>query len=255
MTIYPKLKSLLLDTGLSETESAVYIELLKSPAQTIWELKGRVGSSKSAVYRAFERLRSLNLVEKSQDGICALSLKHLVADLSNESRKLNKTVNKIKEIAPFLRTPGESIDHIDFYYTPDQIAEAYLFMAEQDYNVNLDFGDFENFINSIGGMEHAYNFQNTRMKHATNRALCTTYGPNTEYFCTREAKEKFQNYVDVLDANFHGNFIIFSDNSDYVLFNNFEDQENPNSVLVKSRLVADMQRRQFDAFSQQAGNC
>lgn len=40
MTIYPKLKSLLIDSGLTETESAVYVELLKKPAGTIWELKG-----------------------------------------------------------------------------------------------------------------------------------------------------------------------------------------------------------------------
>jgi hypothetical protein len=255
MSAHIKLRSLLLEAGLSETEAILYTEILKKPAKTIWELVQRTGLSKSAVYRAFESLENTKLAKKTPEGIKAQSLKSLVAELKTSSRRLNKTAYKIKSLSPFLRTPSESIEYFETFYTPEQIEESYIFMSELDYDVNLDFGDFENFVKILpGNIKTSYRFRDNRVKHAKNQAICTTYGPKTEQFCTREAKVKFKNYVNVLPLDFEKNFIIFSDRSDYVLFNNFEDEENPTSTLVKSKAVANLQRKQFNVFSQNFGN-
>ena len=249
MAIHRKLRNLLLDTGLTEAETLVYLDLLKKPAEAVFDLIKRTGLSKSAVYRAFARLEFLQMVEKTKEGIRALSLKVLVAELLTRERKLRKTAYKLKQLAPFLRAPREAIEEFEAFYTPEQISEAYLFMSEIAYDVNFDFGDFENFLPLVGGIKSGVKFRNQRAKHAINHAICTVPGPNTDFFCTREAIQKYHNYVKYLPLDYQNNFVIFSDTNDYVLFNNFEDQDYPVSTLVKSRAVADAQRMQFKAFS------
>lgn len=252
--IYTKLRELLFEAGLSEAEVFVYIELIKKPATTIWDLVLRTGLSKSTVYRAFIKLRNFKMVEKNRDGIRALSLKALISELIKSERKLRKTAYLIKQIAPFLRAPRESIEEMETFYTKDQITESYIDLAGRDFDVSLDFGDFENFVPIVGGIEPVFKFRMDRLKHARNYALCTTFGPNTAIFCTPEAKTRFKNTVDILKNNFLNNFICFSDRDDYVLFNNFTDPENPSAALVKSKVIADIQRTQLQSFSRQFGN-
>lgn len=254
MAIYGKLRDLLLEAGLNESECHVYIELLKKPCQTVWELVTRTGLSKSVAYRAFTRLHNLKMVEKSELGIRALTLKSFVSELVRRERRLSKIAYKIKQVAPFLRAPHESIEEFETFYTPGQIADAYVAMSELDFGVSLDFGDFEHFVPIIGGIHPVHMFRTNRVKKATAHAVCTTNGPYTAEFCTQEAKVKFKNTVDFAKLDFKNNFVVFSDRSDYVLFNTFSDAEYPSSVLVKSKPIADVQRMQLKSFSQHAGN-
>jgi len=131
--------------------------------------------------------------------------------------------------------------------------DAYLFMAGLPYDRNLDFGDFENFIPLIGGLSIGREFRNRRVKHASHHAICTTKGKHLDYFCTKEAKEQYRNEVDNLNIDFRNQFIIFSDKSDYVLVNDFQDKANIHSLLIKSRAVASLQRTNFSIYSQMAG--
>lgn len=253
--MHSKLRDLLLAADLSEAEVVIYLDLLKAPAEAVWDLVKRTGFSKSVIYRAFSRLKELKMVEKKDGGIRALSLKALVADLVKSERRLRNTAYKIKQIAPFLRAPTESLEEFETFYTPDQIAETYVDISRLHYDVSLDFGDFENFVNkSVGGIKPTLQFRHNRLKKAINQAICTSYGPYTSLFCTKEAKEKFKNYVDILKVNFDGQFINFFDTNDYVLFHDFRDAERPAAVLIKSKPVADIQRAQFAAFSRQFGN-
>lgn len=253
MSLYNKLQRLLIDAALSETEVLIYIELLKSQAQTGLELVKRTGLSKSSVYRALDKLENINLIKRTKDFIQALSLKCFVAELSTEERKIGKLAYKLKQIAPFLSAPHDMIEKFEQFYTKDQIREAYLFMSEIDYTNNLDFGDFENFIKKVGGMETALKFRNNRVKHAGHHAICTTFGPYTSYFSTKDAAQQFKNKTDLLKCDFTNKFITFSDNQDYVLFNDIDDEENITSTLIKSKQIADAQRAQFSAFSQIVG--
>ncbi|MFC1655656.1 helix-turn-helix domain-containing protein [Patescibacteria group bacterium] len=254
MAIYSKLRKLLTDAGLTEAEITVYSELLKNPAQTKWEIVERTGLNRNAVYRAFETLETHMMVESTDEGFKALSLKVLVSKLHNSGRKLGKLANKIKHVAPFLNSSHETIEEFETFYTPEQIAEPYIFMAEHKYGTNLDFGDFENFIPTIGGIPIACKFRKERARKSGHHAICTTNGKYTGYFCTNDAKQRFKTQIDRLNIDFGGTFVIFSDSSDYVLFNHFADPNNQCSVLVKSKPVADIQRAQFDMFSQKLEN-
>lgn len=250
MVLYKKLEKLLLEAGLSEQEILIYISLLKKPALTVWEIVQRTGLKKSTVYDAFSVLKGLQMVEKTSETIRALSLKTLVTELSRKQRKTGKTAYKLKQIAPFLRLPRETIEEFETFYTPDQIIDAYLEMAVLPYDVNLDFGDYENFITAIGSNDLGLQFRNKRAKHASHHAICTTYGPNLAAFCKKEDLQKFKNIFDVHpELHFQNRWIIFSDTNDYVLFNDVSEPDYPCSTLVKSKAVADIQRLQFDNFS------
>lgn len=254
MILYSKLHALLLESGLTEAEALTYIELLKKSADTVWGLAKRVGISKSTVYRAFEKLQQMKMVEKTHQEIRALSLKDFVIQLNRRARKTDKLADKIKRVAPFLRAPEDSIKEFEILCAAEDIAEAYLFMSGLKYDTNLDFGDFENFIPIIGGINIALKFRANRVKHASHHAITTTFGPQTAHFCTREAEQKYKNKIDVLDFDFGKNFVIFSDISDWVLFNEFEDSEYPSSVLIRSKAIADVQRKNFEDFSRRFGN-
>ena len=51
------------------------------------------------------------------------------------------------------------------------------------------------------------------------------------------------------NISFENKWIIFSDNSDYVMFNDTSDPDFPSSVLLRSKTIADVQRMQFENFS------
>lgn len=254
MSVQSQLRSLLLAGGLSEAESTIYLELLDKPAENVWDLVNRTKLSKSTVYRAFESLKAFKMVNCSSEKIEVASLKNLVANLRSAERRIGKVADKIKQIAPFLRAPKEAIEVFDQYYSKDEITEAYLSMSKLNYKVCLDMGDFEAFVPILSDSNVAFEFRNNRMKHAVNHAICTSFGPYTAQFCTREAEVKFKNKVDCLNINFKKKFVVFSDTNDYVLFNEFSDKENPSSVMVKSKTIADIQRTQFANFSQLYGN-
>lgn len=254
MALHKQLQKILIEAGLSEVEILIYTELLSSPAQTKWELVSRTNLNRNAVYRACERLENLKMIEKTANGYRASSLKGLLAALKSTDFKLNKTIHQLQKIAPYLHLPNESVEEIQTLFTTDQIVDAYLFMSEQEYSVNHDFGDFENFIASIGGIPMACRFRDNRVKRASNYSICTTSGPNTDYFCRVAQKEKYKLIIDHLNLDYKGQFTIFSDSNNYVMFNNVEDPENQYSVLIKSKLIADNQRKQLDLFSQKIEN-
>lgn len=254
MSLYGKLQKVLFDAGLSEVEVLVYIELLKDPAQNKWEIVNRTKLPKSTVYSAFEKLENLKMVKQNEHGYKALSLQGLVGSLKSKSLKMNKTICKMQALSPYLSAPNESVEEIETLYTLDQIVSAYNFMSTRPYSVNLDFGDFEGFIKTIGGIPMAQTFQRKRVKHAKNIALCTTTGPNTEHFISKSQKEEFKTNINLLKFNYKGNFTIFSNDDDYVLFNYFNDLDNQISVLIKSRAIANAQRAQFQIFSRKLWN-
>lgn len=255
MALFNKLQTLLFKAGLSEAEVFVYIELLNKPAQLIWELVQRTGFRKSTVYDAFGQLKKLQMVERTKEGIRALSLKALVAELNRSKRQADKTAYQIKQLAPFLRAPRESLEEFETFYTPQQIADAYLTMAQLPYGVNLDFGDYESFITAIADNKLGFTFRAKRAGHASHQAICTTFGSNLAEFCTKEALTSFKNKFDIMQKiDFKNRWIIFSDTNDYVLYNDVTDKEFPTAVLVKSKAIADIERLRFKHFSEMTRN-
>lgn len=251
MLIHKELKNLLLQAGLSEEESLIYLELLKNPAQNKWELVLRTGLNRNKVYRAFEVLEKLKMFEKTQHGLKALSPKCLVADLLTSDRKAKKLAYKIRRISPFLRIPNETVEEFSLCYNQEQILETYAQMSEVKYDTCLDFGDLEGYVKVLGGLDPVFKFRVKRFQQsAKNHAICTTLGSYTQCMSRKTDMQKFQSNINHLNIDFKNKWLIFSDTNDYVMFNDFTDQEFPSSVLLKSKVVADTQRLQFQQFYQ-----
>lgn len=253
MFLYKKTTDLLLKAGLSETEAIIYNELLKKPADTVYDLVRRTGISKSSAYRAVDSLKNRGIISGKNKTIAAKSLKNVITSLNNSRRKLGKIAEQLQKISPFLHLPNEAMEEFEYFYGAENVAEQYLAMSQRNYSVNFDFGDFENFIDKIGGLEIGNKFRNYRFRHASHFAICTTFGPNSAYYATKEAEKEFKNKLKVLNIDFKNKFIIFSDTDQTVLFINSENEKSVSAVLVKSKLVADIERARFDAFSQKVG--
>jgi Fe2+ or Zn2+ uptake regulation protein len=251
MRVYSQLKLLLLNSGLSEAEVIAYIELLKNgPSDSMSALINRTKLARSTAYHVLEQLKARGIVSKGTGPLKALSLKALVEDLKREQRRSQKTIQKLRNLSPFLHMPENSVDDFEVLYDLDDIKNAYMFMAEHDYDTNLDFGDYESFIDALGDSSIGFKFREKRASHAKHHAICTTFGPNLKEFCNEEDLENFKNRFDMMkNISFENKWIIFSDNSDYVMFNDTSDPDFPSSVLLRSKTIADVQRMQFENFS------
>lgn len=239
----------LLGSGLTEAEADLYLELVKAPAASKWELVERTRLGRSKVYRAFERLENLKLVKGDGGVMRALSLRALIDGLSAGARQNYRLTAKLKKFSRYLKTPLQTARKFESLETLEEILEAYLFMAEHKYDVCLDFGDLEGFAKAIGDMTPIFKFRALRSKHASNKAICTTQGPYTSCIARPADLEKFRAHLSVLDVQFKDKWIIFSDTADYVMISDFSDKDFPSAILVKSPELAGAQRGQFEIFS------
>ncbi|MEK7548074.1 MAG: helix-turn-helix domain-containing protein [Patescibacteria group bacterium] len=247
-----KLRDLLLKAGLSESEMLVYLDLVNKPASTKWALVSRTGLNRNSVYRAFDRLKELDLVRKSADSVKALSIVGLANYLDKSRSKLKKLAGQLRNIAGFLKVDAKAFDQFEILSSQNEILDAYIMMSEVKYGTCLDFGDLENFVPVLGGMDPVFKFRQNRFNQkAKNLAICTTLGPYTQCMLRKNDLQKFKSNIERLDIDFKDKWIIFSDTNDHIMFNDFADKENPTSVLVKSKVVADMQRMQFSQFANQ----
>jgi len=250
-----KLKDLLLQAGLSETECLVYLELLKEPVENKWNLIIRTGLNKSKVYRSCERLQQLKMIEKTNYGICASSLDNLLDYLNKKQEDYLNISKKIKAFMPFMKVPTEAVASFDIAHNQEQILDLYDMMSNVKYDTCLDFGDLENYVDVLGGLEPVFKFRANRFKqNAKNNAICTTIGPYTSCMARKEDLKRFKSEINSLPIKFDGKWMIFSDTNDYVMFNDFTDMDNPNAVVINSKLIADTQRMFFEQFSKNIAN-
>ncbi len=249
LLMYQKLKSLLFEAGLNEAESRIYIALLKQPVRTKWDLVSLTGLDRNKVYRACKSLSDLNIINYTESGIEALSLNNLIENLENTQLEAQRLATRIKEFSPFLNLPLDSVKDFEVLDTKEKILEKYILMSEIEYGTCLDFGDLEAFVPVLGGLDPVFKFrQNRYNQNAKNEAVCTSLGPYTSCMMRENDMKNYKSNIDLLNLNFDGTWIIFSDTNDYVLFNHFIDRENPSSVLIKSKIVANAQRLHFESF-------
>ncbi len=224
----------------------LYLELIKRPVLYKWELVLRTGFSKSTVYRAFDKLVSLNLICIGKNEIMALSVNNLADHLERSHREMLEVIRELRNFGNMFNFGWQSGDEIEFLSTPEKIVETYMMMSEVPYETCLDFGDLEGYVPVLGGMDPVFKFRENRFgQSAKNWAICTTTGPFTECMLRKKDMNRFQSNIDRVNVNVTGKWIIFSDTNDYVMYNDFVNQENPTAVLVRSKVMADCQRMQF----------
>ncbi|MFH1284379.1 MAG: helix-turn-helix domain-containing protein [Candidatus Peregrinibacteria bacterium] len=248
--MHEKLKDLLLKAGLTEPEVMIYLELLKNPSASKWDMVLRTGIEKNKVYRAFDHLCELKMAKKTDDGIEAMSLDNLVSVLDESHFNTRILANKLRDFSSFIKIPQEAVSEFEIADTQEKIVDKYIMMSQVPYGTNLDFGDLEGFVPVLGGLDPVFKFRENRYnQRAKNVAICTTLGPFTSCMMRKQDMSTFKSNIDLLKVDFKGKWVIFSDTNDYVMFNHFSENEEPTSVVIKSKIVADTQRMQFHQFN------
>ena len=244
-----QLKELLLKIGLTEPETLIYLDLLQKPSLNKWSLIQRTGLNKNKVYRACEHLKELNLIEKNSFGIHSKPLDNLLYYINKQKTETENLALELKSFIPFTKIPSESISDINIATKSQDILSSYQMMSELNYDTCLDFGDLENYVDVLGGLEPVFKFRANRFKqNAKNKAICTTIGPYTSCMMRKEDLKRFKSNIKNLSIEYKGKWIIFSDTNNYVMFNDFSDLQKPTSVVINSKHIADTQRFLFDQF-------
>jgi DNA-binding Lrp family transcriptional regulator len=239
-------KNLLLGAGLNEIEIAVYMCVLKNPTQTKWEIVNQTKIDKNKVYRACERLQELHLITKYEKGICAKTLSGLIQILLEKQQKTTNLIKKLSQHNKLISIPTEKVEEIEIATCKNQILEQHEAMAEREYNTCLDFGDFEEFVPVLGGIDHVFRFRKKRFgQNAKNIAICAGKGPFTSCMSREKDMKKYKSTILSANIKTKNKWVIFSDTSDYLMINDFSDKENPAAATIKSKHLADTYRKKF----------
>ncbi len=241
-----ELRKLLITAGLSEVEASVYVSVLKTPAETKWEVVRRTKAEKNRVYRACEKLESLYLLNRTKNGIYALTLEGLIKTLKKKQDQTTALIKNLIQHNRLVRIPEGEIDKFQIAVTQDEIIDQHIRMSGRKYNTCLDFGDFEGFVPILGGINHAFQFRANRFKRdARSMTICTTEGPFTGCMSRESDMKRFKSKAWTLKTGNKNQWIIFSDTLDYLMINDFADEENPTAITIKSKSLADAQRKKF----------
>jgi len=244
MNTSKRLKSLLIKAGLKPDEASLYLFVSENPGCSIADVYKRVGISKSSAYRAFESLRSLDLLntdaEAWKTNLSAISLTGLIRKLEGQQRNRQRLISDLKTFNNVSRIAGNSkISGIESL-EGEAVYQKYLDLSQMAFDTDLVYGNWEPFNNRGSLVSLEKNFINNRVKNGGNCLLVLTGdGPNTkeitDYDCDENRTTKFRkpNYdkKPVWINAFEGN--------NFVYIWNLDDTGNINATFIDSKPVSE----------------
>lgn len=191
MDITRKLKDLLDRSGLSEEEIRFYINVLKKPNSTIYNLSKSAKIPKDKAYQICDSLEDRKLVTIDKNNkfkrLKATSLKNFANKLHNQGRSLHRTADSLKEINTFLPYLGATEeDHVFKTFSHEKAAEEFVDMSMLKWNEILAYGDFEAIFNAIG-VDSDRQFVKNRLRRGKK---CYPILSNPGDYCWKEIIEK-----------------------------------------------------------------
>ena len=239
--------NLLLGAGLNEVEIAIYMDVLKYPTRTKWEIINRTKIGKNKVYRACERLEGFQLIKRHRRKICAKTLNGLIKHLQRKQKKTTALIKKLSQHNNLVAIPEEKVSKVEIATCKEKILEQHEKMAERKYETCLDLGDFEGFVPVLGDICHVFTFRKKRFsQNAKNIAICEGGGPFTSCMAREQDMKKYKSTIVSSEIKFKNKWIIFSDTADYLMINDFTDKEHPTAMTIKSKPLAEKYRKKFE---------
>jgi len=168
MNTSKRLKSLLIKAGLKPDEASLYLFVSENPGCSIADVYKRVGISKSSAYRAFESLRSLDLLntdaEAWKTNLSAISLTGLIRKLEGQQRNRQRLISDLKTFNNVSRIAGNSkISGIESL-EGEAVYQEYLDLSQMAFDTDLVYGNWEPFNNRGSLVSLEKNFINNRVK-------------------------------------------------------------------------------------------
>jgi len=195
MTLKKHILDLLLKIGLSESEAEFYLAASKFPKLTLKELQEKTGYSTAQVYRAFERLKELELITSSQNNwrknIEAVSLRTISDRLAREQRNLRKVELELKRLDNIMNLTRQSEieDPVQILADQNKIIEKNYQLLGQEWGHLLAYGAADRLID-IMGKDPERDFVNLRRKKGkTADVIETEMGPYARELMTKNDQE------------------------------------------------------------------
>ncbi len=182
-----RLKSMLLKSGLSEKSAELYLYVLNNEGCSIADACLDMNYGKSTVYRAFEDLKYLSLIESKnnlwKNCLKISSFSSLIKKLENDRTKMSRLISNLKSVElskDFSFSHGslsnyESLNEVETF-------ERYLDLSKSKaWHNMLVFGNWEDFNNSNRNMVSLEKqFIKNRLKNGGKAyVVVTKHGPYT----------------------------------------------------------------------------
>lgn len=182
-----RLQSLLERASLTPAETNLYLFVQENPGCSIADACRDLSFGKSTLYRAFERLRALELIRSNEKGwetsLQSNSLRGLIRNLENEQRKRTrliatlKAIDSCKALDPRSRISGLETLNVE------ETFERYIDLSEMKWGSMFGFGSWEDFNERGNIMALERQFINNRMKRGGKAFVAVTKeGPGTREF-------------------------------------------------------------------------
>ncbi|EKD63741.1 MAG: hypothetical protein ACD_51C00208G0002 [uncultured bacterium] len=193
MELDKKLKSLLLKSGLKKEEADLYLFAIGNPGCSIADFYKSYKYSKSNAYRAFDKLKSLELITSApgswETSLKPISLSGLIRNLENKQRNERRLITELKTINQFRSfVPNSNIPNIETL-RGEQVYDKYLELSEMDFSTNLVFGNWESFNNKKSLIPLEKNFIQNRAKKANCLLGLVGNGPHTKEITDYDTSE------------------------------------------------------------------
>ncbi|MBT4917304.1 MarR family transcriptional regulator [Candidatus Peregrinibacteria bacterium] len=188
-----KLKKLLIKSGLSERAADLYTFVLDNEGVSVADAVLAMNYSKSSIYRAFEELQSLGLVESLSDdwknSLRIVTLGGLIKKLESEKKQKARLISSLRamELSKDLSTPEALVDFETL--NEEETYERYHDLASSDkWSTMMVMGNWEDFNNekrNVVPIEKK--FIKNRIKHGGRAlVLLTKEGPYSGQICDFE---------------------------------------------------------------------
>lgn len=252
MEITQKLKLLLVNSGLTEEEASFYINALKKPSRTIYDIARRSKIQKDRAYKIYEHLIEKELIETSIEQrnkkIVARSLSRFIGKIQGEGRKLYKTADSLKSISnflPLLQLPGEELT-IETYKEED-FSEKFVDIAYMDCEKVLAYGTFEDFIENIT-ISSDKQFVKIRLKrgHKCFPVLANP-GPYTLEIAGNDKKEDRKTKL-ITTEKLRNTFVIILPESNRLSLWYKDNNGNMDGALITSKFLNKIHQNIYEYF-------
>jgi sugar-specific transcriptional regulator TrmB len=242
-TIYQVFESL----GLSELEGNIYLDLIKSREVPVTELAKRYNTNRVRVYKAFENLEKLGLIERENDFSKITEVEspgRVLALLKDKENQLKLQVEKFEEFAPELTysyEKSEKTPRVKIYEGIGQMGKLLLQTLEEVQGEYLWLNEGED-LNALFNAEYFFTeYSQKRAKKGIRvRILANTDNISIKRFDHVAVQELRQ--VRYLPPQYQSPGTITIYNDKMILWNTFI----PRAIVIYDKQLAQIQRDIFE---------
>lgn len=248
MKLRARLLDLLEHIGLGRKEAILYLAILEHPHATMKDLVTLTRLSKSTVYRAYEKLRALQLVSSSAENwrreIEALPLSALANTVGKRQRKLRKIELELKRLNTLFGMCTHTLeDPVEIITNEQQIKEKAFEILSRPWDRFQCYGSAERLPEVLGEKEEDNWVKERFRRGKATDVIITEVGKYAHEFLPRNDKELRKVHVDIDENNQDYCTYIYDDE---VTIWHRDIELGNRAIVITDPVVVSMQKKMFN---------